>query len=297
VILDEAAYLRSEVWHAVLRPTLADRQGRALFLSTPAGRNWFWQLWLRGKNPDYDNWQSWNFPTAANPLIPRTEIEQARASLPDRVFRQEWLAEFIESSSAVFRGIDQAVDEPTSPDEHRWHRLVMGLDWGKHEDFTVITVVCINCGRMVDWARFNRIDYEYQMRRVCDMIDKWQPIADTLLIVPERNAMGEPLVDRLRAVTRCPVWPFLTTATSKSALIESLALAIERAELKLLPNDILLDELRTFTVELNRNTGRPRYGALPGFHDDCVISLALAWHGAVRGGGQVRVYDENPLWS
>jgi len=79
------------------------------------------------------------------------------------------------------------------------------------------------------------------------------------------------------------VIPFTTTASSKGPLIEALALALERGELAILPDPALVGELNAYRLE-RLPSGRFRYGAPPGEHDDCVIALALAWHGASQAG-------------
>lgn len=73
------------------------------------------------------------------------------------------------------------------------------------------------------------------------------------------------------------------TAASKGPLIEALALAIERRDLALLPDDTLLGELAAYGME-RLSGGGFRYSAPPGLHDDTVIALALAWHAARHGG-------------
>ena len=101
IIIDEAAFCEEGVWTA-LRPALThpgrDSQGKALFLSTPNGHNWFWQLFQKGLDPLEKAWVSWQMPTVASPLIPAAEIESARRDMPARKFAQEYLARFLDSS-------------------------------------------------------------------------------------------------------------------------------------------------------------------------------------------------------
>ncbi len=85
VVMDECAFIQEAAWTEALRPALSDRLGRALFISTPKGRNWFWRAWSRGQEGGHE-WASWRFPTASNPFIAASEIEAARESLPERVF-------------------------------------------------------------------------------------------------------------------------------------------------------------------------------------------------------------------
>lgn len=98
VVLDECAYMKAEAWTEALRPALSDRQGGALFISTPRGLNWFHALWLRGQDPTQSEWCSWRFKTSDNPFIAPEEIEAARGDLLSRIFMQEYEANFLEDN-------------------------------------------------------------------------------------------------------------------------------------------------------------------------------------------------------
>ena len=280
-VLDEAAYLHPAVWSAAVRPALADRRGEALFLSTPRGRNWFWGLWMMGQRADQPHWKSWRFPTAANPLIDPAEIEDARALLPERVFREEYLAEFLDDGGRVFRHVEEAATvEPggsPQPDEH----YVFGVDWGRDADFTCIAVLAAGSRRLVALERFNAVGWAVQRGRLAALAAVWQPVA----IWAEANSMGGPNIEALQA-EGLPVLPFVTTAASKGPLIEALVLALERGELALLRDATLIEELNAYSLE-RLPGGRYRYSAPPGLHDDTVIALALAWHGALHSSADV----------
>ena len=101
VVMDEAAFIKEEAWVSSLRPALSDREGAALFISTPRGRNWFYYLWNEGQ--EREDWASWRFPTAANPFISPDEIESARQLLPALIFAQEYEAAFTEHFGAMFK--------------------------------------------------------------------------------------------------------------------------------------------------------------------------------------------------
>ena len=101
VVLDEAAFIKEEAWSQALRPALSDRQGRALFISTPRGRNWFFDLYNDAQGRE--DWQAWQFPTSANPHIAPEEIESARSLLPALIFAQEYEAQFTSSFGAMFK--------------------------------------------------------------------------------------------------------------------------------------------------------------------------------------------------
>jgi len=100
-IFDEAAHIANleRIWEQEVRPSLADNKGRAYFISTPKGFNYFADLF----NQKGDEWQSFQFPTTANPYIDPAEVEAARLQLPALVFRQEYMAEFVQLAGAMFR--------------------------------------------------------------------------------------------------------------------------------------------------------------------------------------------------
>lgn len=277
-VLDEAAYLDSVVWRAAIRPALSDRRGEALFLSTPRGKNWFWSLWMNGQRDDLPQWASWRFATTANPAIDPDEVDDARRTLPERVFREEYLAEFMDDGGRVFRHVEQAATAAPEAGPHPGERYVFGVDWGRDNDFTCIAVLAANTGRLVALDRFTEIGWQLQRGRLMALADVWQPEA----IWAEANSIGGPNIEALQA-EGLPVIAFTTTARSKATVIEALALALERGDVTLLPDAALLRELSAYTFERTA-VGGFRYGAPAGEHDDTVIALALAWHGAQHGG-------------
>ena len=95
VVLDEAAFMGSEVWFEVIRPALADKQGWALFISTPDGTaSWFYDLWCYTASDPTGEWQRWCYTTIEGGNVPKEEVEAARAQLDGRTFRQEFEASF-----------------------------------------------------------------------------------------------------------------------------------------------------------------------------------------------------------
>jgi hypothetical protein len=301
VVIDEAALVKylGEVWEAVVKPTLLDLLGDAWFLSTPKGGNFFRTMYHWGQDPArYPEWKSWKMPTVANTTIPHLveEIEKERQQKPERWFQQEYLAEFVDDAGGVFRGVQEAatldatpgwpayaaqvvINEddtttitPREPDPD--HQYVIGCDWGKLNDFTVLAVVDATTKELVALDRFNEIDYVLQIRRLKSLALKF----GTKTIVPERNSMGEPLIEQLQR-DGYRVHPFTTSNASKAEAIDALSLAFEKGELRLLDIPVLLDELQAYEAE-RLPSGMLRYSAPEGYHDDCVMALALAWHGA-----------------
>lgn len=276
LVLDEAAQMPGlwRAFHAVLRPTLTDYVGDAWFLSTPLGRNDFWTLYNQSKADT--NWRSWQMPSAVNARInTAAELEAMRLSMPERTYGQEILAQFLDDGGAVFRRVRQAATaRPADPVDG--HLYIFGVDWGKSEDFTVVAVIDGTTRALVAMDRFNQIDYAVQRERLGALADRYHPEA----IIAESNAMGVPIIEALQR-DDYPVRGFVTTNASKAAIVEGLALAFERGDLAILPDDVLIGELESYTMERTAG-GLVRYTAPEGMHDDTVIALALAWRGASR---------------
>jgi hypothetical protein len=94
-VLDEAAFMKPSVWPEIVRPMLLDRHGSALFLSTPYGQNHFFALYQLGLDPTLPEWVAFQHPSTDNPRIDPADLEEIRRETPERVFRAEYLAEFV----------------------------------------------------------------------------------------------------------------------------------------------------------------------------------------------------------
>ena len=101
VVLDEFADMRPEAWYEVLRPSLSDRQGNALFIGTPKGRNHFYDLWTKGADENLD-WRSFQYTTIEGGHVDQQEIESAKRDLDERTFNQEYQAQFVNYSGIIY---------------------------------------------------------------------------------------------------------------------------------------------------------------------------------------------------
>jgi predicted phage terminase large subunit-like protein len=102
-VLDEVADIKPEAWEQVIRASLSDKRGRALFIGTPKGRNWFHDTFKLGESGEDEDWKSWHFTTADNPLIDPKEIESAKKTLSTFAFKQEYMASFTNAGSNIFK--------------------------------------------------------------------------------------------------------------------------------------------------------------------------------------------------
>lgn len=267
LIVDEASRVKEVAWVESLRPTLASRKGKAVFISTPKGKNWFYQLYLRGLKKD-GIYESWKLPSRENPYLDPEEIEQAKKDAP-LTFQQEWEAEFIEDAGQVFRKIrENAIGHFEDPQEGV--RYVMGTDLAKAEDFTVSFVVREDTKMVVAWDRFQGVTWDMQVPRISALAKRY----NNAKILIDSTGVGDPVYDTLKtAGARIDGYKF--TNPSKEALVRGLMIALENNEITYPEIPELINELEAFEYTQG-NTGIMRYNAPTGFHDDCVIALALA---------------------
>ena len=290
-VLDEAADIEERAYYDVVRPMVMEG-GWVWKIGTPKGRNWFWREYTRGLEASAESLgcRSWQIPTVGcritstglervphpheNPRIPWSEVLGMYDRMPERTFRQEIMAEFITSGGYVFRDVDEV--SVLAPAKYiAGHQYVMGVDWGRVTDFSVMTVIDVTDRRQVHMSRSNRVDYQVQLDRMQDLAREYH----CHLVLAESNAMGEPLISECHR-RGLPVFGFRTTNTSKMRIIDRLAMTLEKHQLMLLENDQQMGELKAYEPS-QLPSGLIRYSSPDGQHDDCVMALALAWEAAV----------------
>ena len=164
---------------------------------------------------------------------------------------------------------------------------MIGVDWGRTNDFTAISVIDSTVMEQVYLDRFLR-DRATNCRpnALHEQCDLYHPV----LVVAEHNSMGGPLTERLQTGyarlmgkprAALPVWSWDATNASKAGLVQALGLAIERGDITLLDDQVQTSELLGYEAQV-LPSGMLRYGAPGGLHDDTVIALGLAYLGAQR---------------
>jgi phage FluMu gp28-like protein len=258
VIIDEASYIPNleEGWNNSIRPTLTDYKGKAIFLSTPRGKNYFYSLFMRGGEPD---WQSFKFSTYDNPHIDASEIDAAAAQLPAVVFKQEYMADPMENAANPFGS--EFINACTK--ETQGTAAYYGIDLAKSVDWTVI-IGMDKQGNVVHFERFQK---------------DWMQTKETILRLPKNlpividsTGVGDAIVEDLQKKFN-QMHGFKFTSVSKQQLLEGLSSAIQTKAISY-PDGPIKQELEVFEYTFTP-TG-VRYSAPQGFHDDCVIALALA---------------------
>jgi len=261
VIIDEASFIPNleEGWNNAIRPTLTDFQGKAIFLSTPKGKNFFYSLYLKGLDPSGE-WESFKYSSYDNPHIADEEIDSARLALPEVVFEQEYMANPAENSANPFGS--QALSRCVSAMSQE-NVKCYGIDLAKYSDWTVI-IGLDNNGHVAYFDRFQS-DWASTQNKIRQL-----PKAPMLI---DSTGVGDPVVEQLQR-EGLAIEGFKFTSQSKQELMLGLQVAIHQEKIHY-PAGMIQEELEIFEYQYSANG--VKYSAPSGFHDDCVMALALAW--------------------
>ena len=172
-VIDEAAFVPQAVWTQVLRPALADRRGRAFFISTFSGENWFYEMWRAAHQPKYKEWRPFKFVSTDSPFFPPAELEESRRTMAKEEFEQEYLCSPISFKGAVFdsHALVAAIEAGenytlgTEPHPH-----LGGVDWGWQ--VTAVELCFETQGGLVVWdyeELFLQVGLEERCERLCDL--------------------------------------------------------------------------------------------------------------------------------
>ena len=292
-IFDETADIDEIVWTEIIRPALSDTQGRAIFIGTPKGQNWFYHLYTKGLDKILvasGQWESFKFPTVANTSIPhlKEEVEAARQDMPSDAFSQEYEAEFLSDASAIFHKLDQCIVGVSKEHPERYEEdfvepkkgitYIAGWDVAKHQDFSVISMLNTKTLHLDFWYRMNIIDYTEQVERIKGITDYYNGAA----ILMDATGVGDAVYEMARNAG-ISVEPFVYTNISKKNIIEGLQVFIEHGGENrgfTMPNiPIVVKELMTMRHKYTPSQRFVTYEAPRGYTDDCVNSLALMKEG------------------
>lgn len=208
LVVDEAALIAKTVWTKNLRPTLSDTKGRALIISTPRGRNWFWELWQRGQDPSKPAYASWHHVSLDSPYMDEEEVEDARDTLPTMEFQQEYLAEFVANAASMFLLEGEA--EERDGQIRTWNAVLpglvppsgwvtLGVDLAKKEDFTVISGCNTETREPCFLDRFNEISWPIQEDFILETVAELEsdPEVEGVSVVVDATGVGDVVYDNL----------------------------------------------------------------------------------------------------
>lgn len=268
-VVDEASRMREAAWHAI-RSTLTATRGPVRIIGNVKGRgNWFYKLSRKAQMgaADHSYRKITAYDAVAGGVLDADEIQQAKDMLPESVFKELYLAEGSEDGENPFGLTNINACKIDAFSEER--TVAMGVDLGDKNDYTVITGLD-RYGDITGIARWRKIGWPATKERLIKMIGKIPALIDS-------TGLGSPIVADIAAVcSRAEGYVFSTK--SKQNLMEALALGIQGHEIGI-PDEadgkVLIEELEIFEYTPTR-TGT-LYEAPEGFHDDAVMSVALAY--------------------
>lgn len=283
-IFDEAAREPSkEPWMRDIRPALADRQGGALFPSTPLGDNWFKDIYDFGQSdqPKYKNWKEFHFPSSANPLMTPEEIEELTFGMTRDLIKQEIYAEFLGSGGSVFRTYHQICDAEWQENPLPGHTYCAGLDIGKVHDYTVFAVWDCTWNCLCHIERVNLVPYPELERIATQCLLKWG--CPVLVDITRESGTADRLRETCWFTT---VTGFHFSNESKAKIMNQLAISFDEGLAHLLTQDTELGrecykEFGAYRYE-RMASGTVRMSAPQGRYDDIVCAVAMAYECCIR---------------
>lgn len=279
LILDEGARIKEDTWNEALRPTLTDKQGWAVFISTPKGKNWFYNLWKKGQDVDETDYQSWKFSTLSNPYIKAEEVDQARDSLPNLIFKQEYEAEPLSEEDMLFPTelIASCVkDIPKLQDPSTLKKYYLGVDFARMgQDSSVFVVAELQQNRKdIEIVHIE----ETKHKLLVDAIGRIKALHRKFnfdRIYLDETGIGAGPSDILKEELRITIVPITFTQKMKEDLYSNLKKIMELGRLKFNEHDKLMYQLLDLRYEYGSNGMLKIHHSDHGY-DDYPDSLALA---------------------
>ncbi len=282
IMLNEAGIiLRNKyLYNNTILPMTLDYNPDLYIGGTPKGKGLFFELSIKAQTKEWidKGWQFFRFTSFQNPYLPKEKIDELVNEIPASIQRQEIYAEFLEDSSTVFRNLEKcAVSRIAEPVRGEYY--VVGFDIARLQDFTVINVLNSK-GEQVYHERFKDLDWIIQKQKIRNVCLKYNNAQCWM----DSTGVGDPIYeDLLREDLNVIGYKF--TNETKKQLIHALMMSLEQQKIKILTKEAApeqYNEMVIFEYEMTPS-GLIRYQAPEGYHDDCVMSLALANWGFVNG--------------
>ncbi len=286
-VVDEAALIPEQIYHQYLKPTMLGRKGKVVYISTPRGKGWFEAKYYYLK----EKGSAFTYKSTDGVSISPEELEEVKKTTPKLLFEQEYEAKFVSEAGSVFRNVEEVTipSDQILRDSKAGRKYTMGIDLAQVQDFTVITVIDAESHEVVHFDRFQGKDYPLQKDHIILKAKRY----NNARVILDSTGVGRPIYEDLRK-SGVFVEDYTFSGKSKEELIGKLIVFLEEKYIRIPDIKVLQDELRAFEYKyINEKTGERlrtvKYGAPSGYHDDAVISLALATWGVYSG--QYKKFD------
>ncbi len=282
-VIDESELIKDATFYDIISPCFAQSQNaESLYISTPRRKNsWFHKAFLKGQDPIANpKFESFHFPSESNPYLSREYIEEQRLSLPHDTFIREYLAQYTDADSSVFKSIWPCVNDGDPTCDHCERSI--GFDMAKTQDYCVLTAMCTKCGKIVDFDRFNQVDWVTVVDKMFQFQIKNTKGTEPTPIYFDATGVGAVVADMIKDKGILNTIPYIFSNPSKQKLITDLKALFDHQRISI-PAHLteLLHELQVFEVVVSKS-GNNIYNAPDSMHDDCVWSLGLCAQGLVK---------------
>ena len=273
VVFDEYSEMSEEIWTAIIQPILRENKGTATFIFTPKGKNHSWKLIQMAK----DNPEEWFVSVKGvqdTQVFNEDELREIKRNTPQALYEQEYECKFIEGAGQFFRRIKQATYPKGTylPEEGDFQ---LGVDLAKYQDWTVLTPFNLNHLIAYEQDRFNQVDWNLQKAKIEATARRF----NNALIWADSTGVGDPIVEDLKArglnMGGEDGMGFKFNETSRTNLLNNLAILLEQNKIKIPDDEGLIAELEAFRYELTER-GKIKITVPSGMTDDRVMSLALS---------------------
>jgi len=267
MILDEGAFIKKDTIDTILLPMLNVRGRKCLVLTTPKGKNWVYDWFLRGQDPSDKKAISYRFPTTDSPFANGDLIEYFRKSMSTKRFEQEFLADFVDNAG-VFNNINDVMvlDRLTQPIPGE--NYYAGIDIGLINDASVLCILDKN-GNLVNYYRFDKVESPDLIQEIINLNNIWK----FKMIYIENNNQGLTIYQDLRRKIK-NIKDINTNTKTKPEMINKLIHAFNMKEIEVLIDDLLRIELEAYIFK--QKDGKITFGADNGFHDDIIMALVMS---------------------
>jgi hypothetical protein len=265
LVIDEAAFIQDDIFQ-ILYPTTDANAAPILIISTPlfCSGEFYKQFTTKNEIIKTFDWSKYD----TSKYLPKETLEMYRQQLTAMKFQTEYEGKFVTEGGFVFQNISNCFGE--TKDEQP---VVGGIDWGSgtNGDSTVLTLMTKDC-KVTDIIAFNNLSPNEQVEKLASIINKL-PTLKTIQV--ELNSIGNVFYDMLRRKVKTRIEGFTTTNESKRKIIEQLVSAFNQGQITIPNNAELVNQLQHYAME--KTSKGYTYNGITGYHDDYVISLALAY--------------------
>jgi len=265
VVLNEAGIIlkNPNLWDNVIAPMTKGNETQVRIVGTPKGKNKFHTL------TQNEAFHSFHITAYQSPHWDTAELDMIKDNVPVDAWQQEYLGQFLDNAAGVFRNIKDCYLPARLTQPIPGRKYGMSVDLAKHKDYTVIYVADIETRDVLYQLRFNQLSWTVIMDRIEETFDEW----GCEWCIVDSQGVGDVVFDNLED-RGMNVIPFRFSNSSKNHIIDNLSVAIDKQDIRFYPFESLIKELEVFEYEISPS-GNKKYNAPSGFHDDCVISLAL----------------------